>query len=240
MGSAVKVESKEVSGTEEETEGLITLEDVRREPQVAAFLRGANEQMKLLGYTEHGERHAGLVGCIAQNILLRLGYPQRRAQLAAISGYLHDIGNVIHRDRHAQSSASIAMQVLSRLGMDFGEIAVIIGALGNHEEERGDPISEISAAVIIADKADVHRSRVQNPDPLTFDIHDRVNYAAQRSFVRVESEQKVIALEIDIDTEISQVMEYFEIFMDRMLMSRRAVRYLGCEFQLNINGTRLF
>ncbi|HID87348.1 MAG TPA: HD domain-containing protein [Anaerolineae bacterium] len=219
---------------------LVTLEEVQRDPQVSAFLKAANEQLSRLGYTEHGERHASLTSRIAYNILQRLGYPERTCQLAAIAGYFHDIGNVIHRDAHAQASALIAMEILQRLGMDDGEIAVVMGAIGNHEEERGDPVSEVAAAVIIADKSDVHRSRVRATDTLSFDIHDRVNYAAQRSFVRVDAERKTITLEIDIDTRISQVMEYFEIFMDRMLMSRRAARFLGCQFELVINDVRLF
>jgi len=231
-------EKVEVS-TEPKTDRLVTLEDVRRDPEVKALMKRAAEQMDILGYTEHGERHAGLVANIAQNILLRLGYPARTAELAAIAGYLHDIGNVIHRENHAHSGALIAWEVLRRLGMPLDEITLIMGAVGNHEEERGDPVSAISAAVIIADKADVHRSRVRNPDMLSFDIHDRVNYAAQRSFVRVDAERRVIALEVDIDTNISRVMEYFEIFMDRMLIARRAVRFLDCEFQLIINNVRL-
>jgi len=218
----------------------ITVDEVRRDPQVAAFLRSANKQMQVLGYTEHGTRHASLVSNIAHNILERLGFPHRLADLAAIAGYLHDAGNVIHRDGHALASSLIAMQVLPRLSMSYDEAAIVMGAIGNHEEEHGIPSSEVGAAVIIADKADVHRSRVQNPDPEKFDIHDRVNYAATRSFVRVNSEQKVIALELEIDKELSRVMEYFEIFMSRMVMSRRAANFLGCRFELSVNGDRLF
>jgi hypothetical protein len=218
----------------------VIVDDVRRDPQVEAFLRSANQQLQVLGYTEHGTRHASLVANIAHNILERLGYPPRLADLAAIAGYLHDAGNVIHRDGHAQASALVAMQVLPRLGMRYDELAIIMGAIGNHEEERGTPTSEVGAAVIIADKADVHRSRVQNPDHEKFDIHDRVNYAATRSFVRVDSDQRIIALELEIDTDMSRVMEYFEIFMSRMVMSRRAANFLGCQFELSINGDRLF
>jgi len=219
---------------------IVTVADVRKEPQIEAFLRGANEQLKVLGYTEHGQRHASLVSNIGHNILERLGYSRRTADLAAIAGYMHDVGNVIHRDGHALGSAVIAMQVLPRLGMNYDEVAAVMGAIGNHEEERGIPSSEVTAAVIIADKADVHRSRVQNPDPNQFDIHDRVNFASRRSFVRVDGDKRVIALELDIDTDISRVMEYFEIFMSRMVISRRAARYLGCKFELCINGDRLF
>jgi len=218
---------------------LLTLDDVRQNPFISTFLKRADEQMGVLGYTEHGERHASLVANIAQNILKRLGHPERAAQLAAIAGYLHDIGNVVHREEHAHSSALIAMDVLRKMRMPPEEIAIIMGAIGNHEEERGDPVGEISAAVIIADKADVHRSRVRNPNTVAFDIHDRVNYAAQRSFVRVDGERKTISLEVDIDTNVSKVMEYFEIFMTRMIIARRAAAFLGCQFEVIINKTKM-
>lgn len=219
---------------------LVTLDEVKRDPEVLALLEAANNQLKAKGYTEHGLRHASLVGNIAQNILLRLGYPPRSAQLAEIAGFLHDIGNAVHREEHPQVGALLSRDILKRLGMGPGEVAMIMAAIGNHEEGEGDPVSEVSAALIIADKADVHRTRVQNPDKLAFDIHDRVNYAATRSFVRVVGEKKTITLEVDVDTEISQVAEYFEIFMTRMLMTRKAARFLGCEFALIINGIKMF
>jgi metal-dependent HD superfamily phosphatase/phosphodiesterase len=219
---------------------LVTMETLEDDPEVQAYLTRGNEQMAVLGYTEHGQRHARLVGSIAQNVLLRLGAPERRAELAALAGYLHDIGNVIYRDEHDWAGALIARDILLRLGVDFDEVALVMGAIGNHEEGRGEPVSGISAAVILADKSDVHRSRVQNPDVLSFDIHDRVNYAAERSFLRVDAAEKTITLELDIDTEVSQVGEYFEIFMSRMLMSRRAALFLDCRFALIINGNRFF
>jgi metal-dependent HD superfamily phosphatase/phosphodiesterase len=147
---------------------------------------------------------------------------------------------VIYRDEHDWAGALIARDILLRLGVDFDEVALVMGAIGNHEEGRGEPVSGISAAVILADKSDVHRSRVQNPDVLSFDIHDRVNYAAERSFLRVDAAEKTITLDLDIDTEVSQVGEYFEIFMSRMLMSRRAALFLDCRFALIINGNSLF
>jgi metal-dependent HD superfamily phosphatase/phosphodiesterase len=219
---------------------LVTMETLEDDPEVQAYLTRGNEQMAVLGYTEHGQRHARLVGSIAQNVLLRLGAPERRAELAALAGYLHDIGNVIYRDEHDWAGALIARDILLRLGVDFDEVALVMGAIGNHEEGRGEPVSGISAAVILADKSDVHRSRVQNPDVLSFDIHDRVNYAAERSFLRVDATEKTITLDLDIDTEVSQVGEYFEIFMSRMLMSRRAALFLDCRFALIINGNSLF
>ena len=217
----------------------VTVERVRRDPEVLAFVRQANASLKAIGYTEHGQRHVGLVGQISENILSHLGFDQRSCELANIAGYLHDIGNLIHRENHAQSSALMAWRILDRMGMSPQECALIMGAIGNHEEERGTATTAISAALIIADKADVHRSRVQNPDMAAFDIHDRVNYAATRSFVRVKNEEKVIALELEIDTNFAQVIEYFEIFLSRMTMVRQAVMFLGCEFQLIINETRI-
>jgi len=219
---------------------LVTMGTLEQDPEVQAYLTRGNEQMAVLGYTEHGQRHARLVGSIAQNVLLHLGSAERRAELAALAGYLHDIGNVIYRDEHDWAGALIARDILLRMGVDFDELALLMGAIGNHEEERGEPVSDISAAVILADKSDVHRSRVQNPDMLSFDIHDRVNYAAERSFLRVDAAEKTITLELDIDTEVSQVGEYFEIFMSRMLMSRRAALFLDCRFALIINGNSLF
>lgn len=217
---------------------LVTIDMVRRDPEVDTFLRQANLALKALGYTEHGRRHAGLVGSIAANILQRMEYSKRESELAEIAGYMHDIGNVIHRHMHAQSSSLIAWQILSRLGMPASEYIVIMNAIGNHEEERGTAITPVSAALIIADKADVHRSRVHNPNMDDFDIHDRVNYATTRSFVRVRPEERVIALELEIDTNYAQVMEYFEIFLHRMTMVRQASRFINCEFQLIINDTR--
>lgn len=217
---------------------LVTVEQVRRDAEVIAFIRQANKALGAIGYTEHGQRHAGLVGTIAQNILDRLDYEPREGQLGNIAGYLHDIGNCIHRENHALSGSLMAWRMLSRMGMPPDECAVVMNAIGNHEEERGLATTPIAAALIIADKADVHRSRVQNPDMATFDIHDRVNYASTRSFVRVIPEKKVIALELEIDTNYAQVIEYFEIFLDRMTMVRQAVEFLKCSFQLIINETR--
>ncbi len=221
------------------TRKLVTIEQVRRDPEVVAFIQNANSILRSIGYTEHGQRHAGLVGQIAENILERLAYDQRTQQLANVAGYLHDIGNVIHRQNHALSGSLMAWHILSRMGMSSDECALVMNAIGNHEEERGLASTPVAAALIIADKADVHRSRVQNPDPANFDIHDRVNYAATRSFVRVRADTKVIALELQIDTSYAQVIEYFEIFLSRMTMVRQAVQFLKCDFQLIVNDTRL-
>ncbi len=217
---------------------LITIEDLRRDPEVIAFLQAANATMKALGYTEHGQRHAGLVGNIAENVLDHLGYDPRIPQLANVAGYLHDIGNAIHRQNHALSGSLMAWGVLKRMDMSPQECAVVMNAIGNHEEERGTATTPVSAAIIIGDKADVHRSRVQNPRMEDFDIHDRVNYAAKRSFVRVKPDEKSISLELEIDTHYAAVIEYFEIFLSRMTMMRQACEFLGCKYRLIINDTQ--
>lgn len=216
----------------------VTVADVRRDPEVISFIRNANETLHALGYTEHGQRHAGLVGTLAEDILQRLDHPERERELANIAGYLHDIGNSIHRENHALSGSLMAWRILSRMGMPPDECALIMNAIGNHEEERGMATTPVAAALIIADKADVHRSRVQNTDMSAFDIHDRVNYASTSSEVLVVAEERVIALELEIDTNYAHVIEYFEIFLDRMTMVRQAVEFLGCTFQLIINETR--
>jgi len=215
------------------------LEEVKRHPAVVAFIEKANEYTGAIGFTEHGARHANLTASIAFNILRRLGAPERQAQLAAIAGYLHDIGNMVGRVNHEHTGAVLAGGILQELGMDPTERAVIMGAIGNHEEPHGEPVSPVGAAVILSDKSDVHRTRVRNPDMTTFDIHDRVNYAVEHSFLRVDEKGKTITLELTIDTSLSQVMEYFEIFLSRMVMCRRAAEFLGCEFKLQINGVKL-
>jgi len=219
--------------------GLITLHEIKRNRDILAYIDAADQSMGALGYTEHGQRHANLVAHIAENILLRLGYPERRAQLAAIAGFLHDVGNMVNREHHGLTGALLVLEILKPLGMEMPEMAAIAMAIGNHEEEEGDPVSDIAAAIILADKSDVHRSRVRNQDMTTFDIHDRVNYAAHRSFLRVDGEKKTIGLEIEIDTEISALMDYFEIFLSRMLISRRSAKVLGCDFELTINKVKL-
>jgi metal-dependent HD superfamily phosphatase/phosphodiesterase len=217
----------------------VTLEKVRKDAETKAFVMKADENLEKLGYTEHSTRHAGLVAHIAENILLRLDHPKREAELAAIAGYLHDIGNVVTRLDHGIASALIAREILERLGMPVEEYTEVMAAVGNHEEEYGEPVSAIAAALILGDKSDVHKSRVRNLDPKTFDIHDRVNFASQKSFVAVNAESRTITLLLEIDTTVSQVMEYFEIFLSRMVMCRRAASFLGCDFNLVINGTRL-
>lgn len=218
---------------------LVTLDEVKRDPEVEAYIDKANEYTGAIGYTEHGSRHANLTASIAYNTLKRLAYSEREAQLASIAAYLHDIGNLVTRTGHEYTGAVLANGILERLGMDAVERAVVMGAIGNHEEKGGEPVSPVGAAVILADKSDVHRSRVRNPDPATYDIHDRVNYAVEHSFLRVDEKSKTISLELTIDTKLSQVMEYFEIFLSRMVMCRRAAQFLNCQFKLQINGAKL-
>src|SRR5437868_3202416 len=194
---------------------LVTLKEVKANPKVRKLIDGANEVMKAMGYTEHGHRHVGVVSGITGYILENLGSPPREIELGQISAYLHDIGNVINRINHPMSGANIAFTILNEMEMDSAEIAPILGAIGNHEELAGVPVSSMSAALIIADKSDVHFSRVQNPILESFDIHDRVNYAVQKSRVEMAADNKVIELTLEIDTKQASVMEYFEIFLSR-------------------------
>ena len=218
---------------------LVTLEDVRANPVVEAYIKAGNEHLGALGFTDHGLRHSGLVANIAKNLLNKLGFSEREQELAAIAGYLHDIGNVVSRYYHAQVGAALAERILSDM-MDPAEIAVIMGAIGSHDpEDTCQAVSNVSAAVILADKSDVHRSRVRNPDIHNFDVHDRVNYAATRSFLEVKNAEKVISLQLTIDTKIAPVMEYFEIFLTRMVACKRAAEFLGATFELSINDVKL-
>jgi uncharacterized protein len=218
---------------------LITLKDVKNNEEVQTFLEIAEKQLEALGFTEHSFRHVGLVSENAGKILRDLGYDERQIELAKIAGLLHDIGNAVNRVDHAHSGAILTYNILSKLGMDNKEAAEIMLAIGNHDESTGTAVSNISAALILSDKSDVHRSRVRNNDFATFDIHDRVNYAVESSGISVDKETKTAVLELHIDTKICPVMDYFEIFLARMTMSRRAATFLGLTFQLIINGNRL-
>ena len=218
---------------------MITLDNVKQNEKVAELIKKSDEYLGIIGYTEHGDRHCSLAASIAYNIMIRLGKGERRAQLAAISGYLHDIGNVINRDYHAQTASVMALHILAEMGMDYRDIVEIVAAIGNHDEKDGSPISDICAAIILADKSDVHQSRVRTTEFIKKDIHDRVNWAAKSSFLRVDDVKKKVVLEIKIDTSVSSVMEYFEIFLSRMTVCRRAAEFLGLKFELEINGQKL-
>jgi putative nucleotidyltransferase with HDIG domain len=218
----------------------ITLGDIQADPQLSLYIASADRVMDAMGYTEHGFRHAHLVGKIAYQVLRRLGFGQRDAELARVAGYLHDMGNALTRDGHGQSGAMLAYQVLKDRA-DGVDLMMIMAAIANHEETEGTAVSPVSAAVILADKADVHRSRVRRPTEaaLSDDIHDRVNYAVEQSFLRVDSDARTVSLELTIDTKISQVMEYFEIFLGRMQMCRHAAEAVDARFQLFANGQEL-
>lgn len=217
----------------------LTLKDVMKDAEVRALLRASAVQMTTLGYTEHSFRHCRLVALQCGRILRELGFPERTAQLGELAGYLHDIGNAVGRVDHPQSGAVLTYDYLRRTGMQSEEAIAIMMAVANHDEETGIPVNEVGAALILSDKADVHRSRVTNRDRTTFDIHDRVNYAATKSTLEVDAEEKTAILNLTIDTEISAVMDYFEIFLVRMKMCRTAAQFLGLQFQLLINDNRL-
>lgn len=220
------------------TSRIVTMDDLVENREVQTFIHAADEYLAAIGYTEHGRRHAHVVAHSASGILTKLSFPERRCQLAAIAGYIHDIGNVINRKQHAHSGAALALDILRIMGMDVAEIAVVMTAIGNHDEETGEPVNDVSASLILADKADVHRSRVRNTAMIAFDIHDRVNYAVVASHLAIDPEKRTILLDLTIDTEISSLMDYFEIFMSRMLISRKAASMLGCTFELAINSVK--
>jgi putative nucleotidyltransferase with HDIG domain len=218
---------------------MLTFEDIKKSEEVKTFLNIAETQMRVLGYTEHSFRHVTLVAETAGRILRQLGYPEREMELAKIAGYLHDIGNAVNRNDHAHTGAMMAYDMLTRMGMSYKEAAEIMMAIGNHDEHTGTSVSNISSALILADKSDVHRSRVRNTDIATFDIHDRVNYAVEKSTITIDKGIKAAELVLKIDTSICPVMDYFEIFLVRMTMNRRAASFLGLQFQLLINDSRL-
>jgi metal-dependent HD superfamily phosphatase/phosphodiesterase len=218
---------------------IVTLEQVKEDPQIRSYIERADEYLAVIGYTEHGRRHCSLVAKRAYEILIQLDVPHREAELSAIAGFLHDIGNVFSRVNHAYTGAVLAHTLLKDLGMDTKEITAIVAAIGSHDENGFEPVSKIGAGLILADKSDVHRSRVRNPDMIRFDIHDRVNYAVNKSILIVGKENKIITLELLIDLKISSVMEYFEIFLNRMLFCKRAANFLGFKFGLVVNENSL-
>ncbi len=225
---------------------MVTYNDIKDDEEVRILIGNAERQLTEMGYTEHGLRHVGLVSKVAFNILKELGYSERECELAQIAGFLHDIGNAINRNDHAHTGAYIAYNILKDRGMDIKEAAEIMMAIGNHDEATGTAVSPVSAALILADKADVHRTRVRNGNKSRFDIHDRVNYAVTDAKLEIEdcdsaihNCSKEVILRLKIDTEICPVIKYFEIFLDRMLMCKNAASYLGIWFHLEINGSIL-
>ncbi len=218
---------------------MITLEDIKKNEEVQELIIGAQKQLNVLGYTEHSIRHITIVSNRAAEILRELEYPQERIELAKIAGYMHDIGNSVNRVDHAHSGAILAYEILKDMGMDVQRRTEIMMAIGNHDEQTGTAVSDISAALILADKSDVHRDRVVNTNMSTFDKHDKVNYAVTNADFKINKEKRLASLDLTIDTKICPVLDYFEIFMDRTMMSKYAAKYLHIWFELIINGTKL-
>ena len=218
---------------------MITFDEIRHNDTINTYIRKADESLIALGYTEHSFAHVGLVAANACYVLKTLGYSQRTVELVQIAAYLHDIGNLVNRVDHSQSGAVLAFRILDKLGMDPAEIAEIVTAIGNHDEGTGRPVSAMAAALILADKSDVRRSRVRNQDESAFDIHDRVNYSVKKSELKINEERTTIQLQLSVDTNYGSVMDYFEIFMGRMLLCRKAAEALGLHFTLVINEQQL-
>lgn len=218
---------------------MITFEEIKQNKSIQTYIQKADESLSSLGYTEHSFAHVGMVSANARYILETLGYPERELELAQIAGYLHDIGNLVNRSEHSQSGAVMAFRILDNLGMEAEEIAEIVTAIGNHDEGTGVPVSPMAAALILADKSDVRRSRVRNTDSSTFDIHDRVNYSVKKSELKINEARTLIKLKLTVDTHYGSVMDYFEIFMSRMILCRQAAEKLGLQFKLMINEQQL-
>lgn len=218
---------------------VLSPEDIFKDQEVRAYIRQGNDNLGVIGFTEHGFAHAKRSSDTAREILTALGYPERTCQLAAIAGYMHDIGNTVNRVDHAHSGALMAFTILTKLGLSPQETGLICSAIGHHDERTAFPVNPVAAALILSDKSDVRRSRVRKDAELEEDIHDRVNYAVENSRLQIDPQGKLLIFHLTIDTKICPVMEYFEIFMDRMVLCRKAAQTLGLQFELIINGTRL-
>ena len=218
---------------------MLTYNEIKKNDAINTYIKQADASLGFLGYTEHSFAHVTKVAETADYILTTLNFPQKTIELAKIAGYLHDIGNLVNRIDHSQSGAVMAFRILDNLGFSPEEISVIINAIGNHDEGTGVPVNEVAAALILADKSDVRRSRVRNSDINSFDIHDRVNYSVTNSELNIDSEKSEITLNLDIDTKFGSVMEYFEIFMERMILCRSAATTLNLKFKLIINNQQL-
>lgn len=218
---------------------MISIQDIKENEQIRTYIRKADETLEAMGYTEHAFAHVTRAAHFAQKLLAELRYPERMCELAWIAGYMHDIGNVVNRIDHAQSGALMAFRLLDKMGMDAEEIATVCSAIGNHDESTAYPVNPIAAALILADKTDVRRTRVRNHDMSTFDIHDRVNYAVEKARTELSEDNKAVILSLEIDTGLSPVINYFEIFLDRMLLCRKAAEKLGLQFNLVVNGQQV-
>lgn len=217
----------------------MTYQEIKKNKAIKDYITAADASLAALGFTEHSFAHVTVVAEKAGDILETLGYDDRTVELVKIAGYLHDIGNLVNRIDHSQSGAVMAFRILDKLGFDSQEIADIVTAIGNHDEGTGVPVSEFAAALILADKSDVRRNRVRNTDETTFDIHDRVNYSVTGAHLTISDDKKSIELNLTIDTKYGSVMDYFEIFMQRMLLCRKAAEKLGLQFKLVINNQQL-
>ncbi|MBE6551974.1 MAG: HD domain-containing protein [Ruminococcaceae bacterium] len=218
---------------------MLTYEEITKSEAIKTYIIRADESLEALGYTEHSFAHVMHVAETAGYILETLGYDERMVELAKIAGYLHDIGNLVNRKDHSQSGAVMAWSILNDMGCDPAEVATIVTAIGNHDEGTGVPVNAVAAAMILADKADVRRSRVRNIDMVTFDIHDRVNYSVKKSSLKINEEKTIVKLKLNVDTNFGSVMDYFEIFMQRMILCRKAAEKLGMQFKLIINEQQL-
>jgi metal-dependent HD superfamily phosphatase/phosphodiesterase len=218
---------------------MITYQEIIKSETIKTYITRADESLAALGYTEHSFAHVIHVAETAEYILRNLGYDERTIELAKIASYLHDIGNLVNRKDHSQSGAVMAWSIMNDMGCDPGEMATIVTAIGNHDEGTGVPVNAVAAALILADKADVRRSRVRNTDPATFDIHDRVNYSVKKSVLKINEDRTLVKLKLSVDTKFGSVMEFFEIFMQRMVLCRKAAERLGLQFKLIINEQQL-
>lgn len=223
----------------ETEENILMFDEIRKNPAIKTYIEKSDKVLESLGYTEHSFSHVLRVSTMSAYILETLGYSNRELELVKIAGYMHDIGNLVNRIEHSQSGAVMAFRLLDKLGMSTEDIAEIVSAIGNHDEGTGVPISPIAAALILADKSDVRRSRVRNADILNFDIHDRVNYSVENSKLTINQNEKQIILNLEVDSAFSSVMDFFEIFFERMVLCRKAAERLGLQFRLVINGQHL-
>ena len=217
---------------------MVTLEEIKANEEISALIREANNVLAAIGYTEHGQRHVGYVSATASAILKKLDYPDRTVELAAIAGWVHDVGNVVNRKHHGFNGATLLFPLLREMGMSMGEISIILSAVGHHEEETGQSVSDVSAALIIADKSDAHRTRVRKGQYNPYDIHDRVNYSIKKNWVEVDPVRRVIRYEMIMDSS-SSVMEYMEIFLKRMRMCEKAAEFLDCTLDIVVNGVTI-
>lgn len=225
--------------TRKEIVFILTFQELKHCDAVNTYIAGADKSLAALGYTEHSFAHVTKVAETCRYILETMGYSEHDIELACIAAYLHDIGNLVNRIEHSQSGAVMAFRILDNLHMEAADIATVVTAIGNHDEGTGVPVDPVSAALILADKSDVRRSRVRNPDKTAFDIHDRVNYSVNRALLQISEDRKQIFLRLSIDTKYSSIMEYFEIFLQRMILCRKAAEKLGLHFKLVINGQPL-